>query len=202
MALPNRETTKQGFEKQFGVNHIGHFLLTKNLLENIKTSKEGRIINVSSLAHTGGLKRMRFEDINHETSYVPWTAYSQSKLSNVLFTEQLAKNLEEDGVTNVTTVSLHPGVVRTELGRYMFDGKPFAKLLTLLMFPVFWLCTKTPLQGSQTSLHCCLAPVESLKNGKYYADCKIKQATLCDKWEAEAQKLWEFSEEAVKDYAL
>ena len=89
MALPERETTVQGFEKQVGVNHMGHFLLTDLLINKVKASKEGRIINVSSLAHKGAgktVKTIDFNDLMAEKSYVPWTSYFYSKLSNVYFT--------------------------------------------------------------------------------------------------------------------
>ena len=91
MALPKRETTAQGFEKQFGVNHVGHFLLTKLLLEKIKASEAGRIVNLSSLAHTNG--KMNLEDLQHEKEYVPWAVYGQSKLANIYFTRELEKRL-------------------------------------------------------------------------------------------------------------
>ena len=107
MMLPERETTKQGFEKQFGVNHMGHFLLTKLLLDKIKASKEGRIVNTSSLAHVGG--KIRFNDMSHEKSYNPIYTYCMSKLANVLFTKHMAKLLEDEGVKHVKVVSLHPG---------------------------------------------------------------------------------------------
>ena len=87
MAIPERETTKQGFERQFGVNHMGHFLLSKLLLDRVKESEEGRIVVLSSLAHGGGNKSIRFDDMSHEKSYSAWDAYYMSKLSNLLFTK-------------------------------------------------------------------------------------------------------------------
>ena len=95
--------------------------MTKLLLEKVKASPEGRIVNLSSLAHQDG--KMNFEDIHHEKNYVPWVVYGQSKLSNILFTRGLDEQLRKEGATHVKTVALHPGVVRTELGRYMFEGK-------------------------------------------------------------------------------
>ena len=84
MALPEREESAQGHEKQFGTNHVGHFFLYQQLLnDRLAKSDEGRIIVVSSLAHTQGTNRMRFDDMNHSTSYVPWDAYAMSKLANV-----------------------------------------------------------------------------------------------------------------------
>ncbi|XP_041563203.1 retinol dehydrogenase 13-like isoform X3 [Drosophila elegans] len=104
--------TKDGFEMQLGVNHIGHFLLTNLLLDVLKKSAPSRIVVLSSLAHTRGA--INLADLNSEKSYDEGLAYSQSKLANVLFTRELAKRLEGSGVT---VNALHPGVVDTELAR-------------------------------------------------------------------------------------
>ena len=125
----------------------------------------------------------------------------QSKLCNVYFTKHLAQIFKDEGVNNVKVCSLHPGVVRTELGRYMFDGKPIMQALFMTFaYPIMLIFTKSPLQGTQTSLHCCLMPFDQLQSGKYYSDCAVKKETISDKWEAEAKKLWEFSEDSVKKY--
>ena len=106
--------TEDGFETQFGVNHLGHFLLTNLLLDRIKQAPEGRIIVVSSMGHalTG---KLNLDTINSEAHYSPYDAYHKSKLANVLFTKALAKRLTG---TNVTVNSLHPGGVDTELQRH------------------------------------------------------------------------------------
>ena len=114
MALPERALTQDGFEMQFGVNHLGHFLLTNLLLVRIKEAPSARIVNVSSLAHKRG--DMDFDNLNSERSYAPWKAYGTSKLANILFTRSLAKRLQG---TNVTTNSLHPGAIMTELARHL-----------------------------------------------------------------------------------
>ena len=106
--------TEDGFETQFGVNHLGHFLLTNLLLDKIKQAPEGRIVNVSSIAHTW-CGPLDLDTINSEEKYSTLDAYNKSKLANVLFTKQLAKRLEG---TNVTTNCLHPGGVDTELQRH------------------------------------------------------------------------------------
>ena len=106
--------TNDGFELQFGVNHLAHFLLANLLLECMKESPEARIVNLSSLGHRFG--KINFDDLKSERSYNPLTAYGQSKLANILFTYQLAKRLEG---TSVSTYSVHPGSVRTELGRHI-----------------------------------------------------------------------------------
>lgn len=130
---------------------MGHFLLTNLLINKVKASKEGRIINVSSLAHKGSGKKVKtidFSDLMAEKEYVPWTSYFYSKLANVYFTRQLAKNLQDQGVKHVKTVSLHPGVVRTELGRYMYGDSKYKKAKLMLIYPLFWFFTKTPTQGA------------------------------------------------------
>ena len=114
MACPYWKT-EDGFEMQFGVNHLGHFLLTNLLLDRLKAAPAARIVNVSALAYAGA-KCINFDDINSERSYTPWGAYCQSKLANVLFTRSLAKRLEG---TSVVANSLHPGIIHTELGRHM-----------------------------------------------------------------------------------
>jgi NAD(P)-dependent dehydrogenase (short-subunit alcohol dehydrogenase family) len=96
--------TKDGFEMQIGVNHLGHFLLTNLLLDLLKMSSPSRIVVVSSSLHKTG--KINKEDLMSEKSYGRWSAYGQSKLANVLFAKELAKKL--DG-TGVTVNSLHPG---------------------------------------------------------------------------------------------
>ena len=101
------EKTKDGFEIQFGVNHLGHFLLTLLLLDKLKQSKSiARIINVSSGIYSKG--KINFDDINSEMNYDPIKAYSQSKLANVLFTHELAKRMKG---TNIRVYVLHPGLL-------------------------------------------------------------------------------------------
>jgi len=97
-------------------------LLTTLLLDKLKAGKEGKIINVSSNAHKRGTNKLDFSDMNQTKNYTGFKAYSASKLSNIYFTKELARRLETASTTNVKTCSLHPGVVRTELGRYMFEG--------------------------------------------------------------------------------
>lgn len=109
MAIPYGKTN-DGFEMQFGVNHLGHFALTARLCPLIKGTPGSRIVNVSSAAHHFG--RIRFEDIHWEKGYSKWGAYGMSKLSNLLFTKELARRLS--GSSQVVTVSSsHPGYAGT-----------------------------------------------------------------------------------------
>lgn len=114
MATPHG-TTAQGFEQQFGVNHLGHFALTAPLLPALQAAGEGsRVVSVSSNAHKFGT--MNFDDLMGERKYRPWPAYGQSKLANLLFTSELQRRLAAADRATIA-VAAHPGGSRTELGR-------------------------------------------------------------------------------------
>uniref|UniRef100_A0A8C2L5H7 Si:dkey-94e7.2 n=1 Tax=Cyprinus carpio TaxID=7962 RepID=A0A8C2L5H7_CYPCA len=113
-----------GFEMQFGVNHLGNFLLTFLLIVLLKRSAPSRIINLSSMAHSWGT--IALDDINSERNYPSRRAYDQSKLANILFTH-----------TGVTAYAVHPGIVRTELKRHMNLG-------LLIIWKIVRPFTKTP----------------------------------------------------------
>lgn len=105
MAIPYRKTT-DGFEMQFGVNHLGHFALTGLLFEVLKSTGGSRVVNVSSMAHNIG--EIRFQDINWDKSYSRWKAYGMSKLANILFTFELAERVSAKGIDMKVLVA-HPG---------------------------------------------------------------------------------------------
>ncbi|KAH8396958.1 hypothetical protein KR215_006815 [Drosophila sulfurigaster] len=186
-----RMLTKEGFEMQLGVNHIGHFLLTNLLLDLLKKSSPSRIVNVSSLAHIDG--SINFDDLNSEKSYSPRKAYGQSKLANILFTRELSKRLEG---TNVTVNALHPGVVETELMRHVtiFNNPIFGFLVS----PLIWLIFKTPKNGAQTTLYAALDPDLNGVTGLYFSDCKLKEVSAAAKDANSAKRLWEESEKWTK----
>ncbi len=112
---PRRESTKQGFESQFGINHLGHFALTGLLLDILKNTPNSRIVNQSSLAHTM-ISKLNFDDLNWEKSYNKNKAYAQSKLANLLFTYELDRKLKKNG-NSCISVACHPGVTATNLFR-------------------------------------------------------------------------------------
>lgn len=173
--------TADGFEMQIGVNHLGHFLLTYLLLDLIKKSAPARIINVSSMAHSWG--SINLEDLNSEKHYDKNKAYAQSKLANVLFTRSLAKRLEGTGVT---TYSLHPGVVQTELWRHLNGVQQFF----MKMISPF---TKNSVQGAQTTIYCAVDPSLEKESGGYYSDCAPANCSAAAKDDNVAEKLWELS---------
>ncbi|QIB75095.1 SDR family NAD(P)-dependent oxidoreductase [Halogeometricum borinquense] len=115
MAIPRRET-EQGFEMQFGVNHLGHFALTGLLLDRLReTEAETRVVTQSSGIHQNG--EMDFSDPMAENSYDKWAAYAQSKLANLLFAYELQRRLERVGEEGVLSVGCHPGYAATNLQR-------------------------------------------------------------------------------------
>ncbi|XP_040899568.1 retinol dehydrogenase 12 isoform X2 [Toxotes jaculatrix] len=148
--------TEDGFETQLAVNHLGHFLLTNLLLPKLKSSAPSRVVNVSSIAHQGG--RIDFDDLFFSRKpYSPLESYRQSKLANVLFSRELARRLRGSGVSSFC---LHPGVIRTELGRHVQGWFP---LLGVLLSLPSLLLMKTPSQGCQTTVYCTVTPVTVLR---------------------------------------
>merc|ERR1712137_189861 len=179
--------TEDGFETQFGTNHLGHFLLTKLLLPRLIDAGDSRILNVSSFAHTFPSKKVDWESVGDEKAYNPTAAYGFSKLANVYFTYELQRQLQLQGTT-VTAFSLHPGAVRTRLTRH------FASVAQILAQPMMWLLFKSPLQGAQTSLYLATAPLSALKPGAYYHDCKVGLTSPISKLPDEPKLLWDLSE--------
>ena len=112
MALPTRQTTVDGFERQFGTNHLGHFALTGLLLPLVLAAPAGRVVTVSSIAHGQGA--MRFDDLQYTKGYEGWAVYNQSKLANLLFAFELQRRLERVGAKAVS-IAVHPGVSMTSL---------------------------------------------------------------------------------------
>ncbi|XP_035418426.1 retinol dehydrogenase 14 [Cygnus atratus] len=180
--------TEDGFEMQFGVNHLGHFLLTNLLLGLLKNSAPSRIVVVSSKLYKYG--EINFEDLNSEISYNKSFCYSRSKLANILFARELARRLEGTGVT---VNSLHPGIVRTNLGRHVnipLLAKPLFNLVS-------WAFFKTPLEGAQTSIYLASSPEVEGVSGKYFGDCKEEELLPKAMDDLVARKLWDISEVMV-----
>ncbi|XP_067134946.1 retinol dehydrogenase 12-like isoform X3 [Centruroides vittatus] len=182
------QKTQEGYEMQFGVNHLGHFLLTLLLLDRIKSSAPARIINVSSMAYKYG--KIKFDDLNSEKDYKPIPAYCQSKLANIYFTRELAKRLEG---TNVTTYCLHPGVVDTELGRYLKDSSGFH--YTIAFYITSKLFFKSTKQGAQTTIYCAVAEELANESGHFYTECRRSRLNSNATDDTVAEKLWKISEE-------
>lgn len=190
MALPKRTLTTDGFEYQFGVNHLGHFLLTNLLMGSLLKAERPRIVNLSSAAHQIPPGTVDFEDLMGEKDYQPWKAYGQSKLANILFTKELQRRL--DARTDAATaMCCHPGGVRTELGRNLdLPAWAFPLLVPLVYF------TKSVEQGAQTQTRLSADPaLHRAGAGKYFDNCAEAQPAPPALDAAAARRLWEVSEE-------
>jgi retinol dehydrogenase-12 len=157
-----RTLTPEGFEPTFGTNHLGHYLLTRLLLDRIKQTPGSRIVNVSSHSHYMA-RKLDLDRVTRLGSRIGLKEYEVSKLCNVLFTRELARRLAGTGVT---TYAVHPGQVATNI------WQPFPA-------PVRWLFIRvmgmiTPEQGAVSSLHCATSPAAASETGLYY-DEKGKQ---------------------------
>ena len=179
--------TIDGIENTFAVNHLGYFLFTNLLLDLVKKESESRIINVSSAAHHF-VKGMQWDDINYKDDFkMGLKAYGQSKLGNILFTKQLAKKLQKDGVT---VNAIHPGGVNTSLGNQ--NNSLFGRVLKIILKPFF----RSPLKGANTIIY--LAEIDGLSiTGAYWVDGRVAKTSHYSKNEAEAEKLWRLSEKLV-----
>jgi len=148
-------STKQGYQMTFGTNHLGHYLLTRLLLDRLKESGAARIVNVSSASHYQA-KGIDFDDLQKPTkTVVGIKEYEVSKLANVLFTKELARRLEG---SDVTTYAVHPGTVATDAWRRI--PPPFRWLIKRFMI--------TPEEGAQSSIVCATSPALANESGRYY----------------------------------
>lgn len=164
MACPLARTA-DGFEMQFGTNHIGHFLLTCLLMPALKAAPAARIVNLSSGGHR--ISPVDFDDPNFEhRPYNNWLAYGQAKTANTLFSVGLSKRLQKFGIT---ANAVHPGGIQTELGRHLTADD----LAMLAQWSDQGLEYKTPAQGAATSVWAAVAPELATVSGKYLEDCHI-----------------------------
>lgn len=182
--------TEDGFGVQFGVNHLGHFLLTVLLLDKLKQSPSARVITVSSMAHRWGSidfqSLLQTRDLGTGSySWQFFSAYCSSKLCNILFTRELSLRLQG---SSVSCFCLHPGIIRTELARNISLWQK------VLVEPVSRLFFLSPEEGAQTTLHCALQEGLEGLSGKYFCCCgETEPATQATDAQA-AKRLWEESE--------
>ncbi|CAN1180659.1 Short-chain dehydrogenase TIC 32, chloroplastic [Linum perenne] len=188
--------SKDNIELQFATNHLGHFLLTSLLLENMKktaveSKKEGRIVVVASEAHRATYPNgIRFDKINDKTGYSAYLAYGQSKLSNILHANELSRRLKEEGA-NITANSLHPGIIATNLFRHMTIISGIVDAFGKLAF-------KNVQQGAATTCYVALHPQVKGISGEYFSDSNLGNTTSLGKDAALGKKLWDFSSDLVK----
>ncbi len=179
---PTLRTTADGFEEQIGVNHLGHFLLTHLLLERLSESAPSRVVHVSSMMHAGGA--IDFASFRAPAKYDAMGAYRQSKLANILFSNELARRTAGRGVSSN---SLHPGGVATEIAR---DAP-------LWMRAGMRLVGTSPAKGARTSVLLASAPELEGTSGKYFVGGREKAPAAAALDPALARALWDESAKLV-----
>ncbi|ANE46546.1 short-chain dehydrogenase [Paenibacillus swuensis] len=181
-----REETEDGFERQLGVNHLGHFLFTGLLFPLLKRSPAGRLVIISSGAHKIG--RMNYGDPGMNKSYTVWNAYGRSKIANLWFMKELAGRLSG---TSVTVNAVHPGAVATQLGVDRRTG--FGAMVHKLLRPFF----QTPELGSATAVYVATSPEVAGKSGLYWYKMRPEPVSNLAESAEEAKRFWAWSEEAT-----
>lgn len=167
-----RHLSKDGFERTMAVNHLAPFLLTKLLLPKVEAAPQGRVVNVSSMAHARG--KLDLKDFDFEKRFDGYAAYATSKLANVYFTHALARRLKNDA----TTYALHPGVIHTKLltTGFSMQGAPLEV-------------------GTRTSVYCATAPELAKVSGRYYSDAHEVPCAAHANDEKLEEALWALSEQ-------
>lgn len=200
MAVPSRMETEDGFELQFGTNHIGHFVLTGLLWPLLLQGRETRVVTVSSLAHNGG--RIRFNDLDFKKSYKRWDAYCQAKLANLLFGRELHRRCAEKNLP-VKSLIVHPGVSNTNLVATGGNTGSRGDLQTRFMELVVPLMSQDAAGGAIPTLYAATSP--EAESGVYYgpsgigelvgAHPKRARVALQARNAATAEELWAVSEQ-------
>lgn len=193
MALPKLERTRYGWEKQLGTNHYGHFYILSMVLPKIKAQTfPSRVIAVSSMAHKMGEVDVKDLNFSNGRVYEGWAAYGQSKAANILMIRELADRCGPD--SKITCLSLHPGVIATNLTRHM--GYP--SFVLFLLGPLFM--DKDIPQGASTTIAACLDPQFTAHSGSYLSDCQLLETSEhCKDVSGDLRRgLWKATEEDIQ----
>ena len=187
MAIPYRQTA-DGFEMQFGTNHLGHFALTARLFPLLEKTPESRVVTVSSNLHVVG--KINFDDLNSEKSYQKWSAYGQSKLANVLFAYELQRRSSQNG-DNPISMAVHPGYAATNLQKdswfFSFTNKFWAQSQEMGALPTLYAATYPDIHGGEY-----IGPDGFLAQRGYPQVARSSKRS----YDIEtAQRLWQVSEE-------
>jgi NAD(P)-dependent dehydrogenase (short-subunit alcohol dehydrogenase family) len=192
MALPKLEQVN-GIEKQFATNHLGHFVLTNRLLTSLAAAREGRVVVLSSGQATRNAPKagIEFDNLSGAKHYTPQEGYGQSKLANALFARELAKRTKG---THITANAVQPGVIMTNLGRYLPEWK------LLLSKVIGFTFMKSLEAGAATQCYVATAPALAGVSGHLFRDCNPVRAGGFTEDDAMAARLWQVSEELTRPY--
>jgi NAD(P)-dependent dehydrogenase (short-subunit alcohol dehydrogenase family) len=166
MTPPQRQSTADGFELQFGTNYLGHFALTAHLLPLLRQGQDPRVVTISSIANRSAM--LHFDDLQAQQKYEPMLAYGQSKLACLMFALELQRKSDTAG-WGITSLAAHPGVSRTDLipngaGANSFTGR---------LRKYLWFLFQSPAQGALPTLYAATAP--SVQGGGYYGPHKLSE---------------------------
>jgi NAD(P)-dependent dehydrogenase (short-subunit alcohol dehydrogenase family) len=178
-----RRLSEDGFELTFAVNHLAPFLLTNVLLDRLRASAPARVVTTSSGAHFSDV--LDVDDLNAERRFSTWSAYANSKLANVLFTRALARRLKS---SEVTANCLHPGVIRTRLGR----GAPLPVRAGWRVAGLFF---ASPRKGAETIVYLASSPEVAGISGGYFVNSRRRNPSAQAQDDVLAEELWERSEQ-------
>ncbi|MPR35439.1 SDR family oxidoreductase [Salmonirosea aquatica] len=188
LMMDHEEITLDGIEMTFAVNHVGHFLLTTGLIDLLKAGTDARIVHVSSGAHQ--FAKFRIDQLVKPDKFKPWTTYGNSKLANILFSNELSARLQPLGITSN---ALHPGFVATSFGS---GFSSFGSVVMWLVRPF----AKSPQEGAQTSIYLASSPEVFGVTGKYFENMQPIKPAKETHSKFLATELWKLSEDLVKDY--
>ncbi|MEO8445192.1 MAG: SDR family oxidoreductase [Gammaproteobacteria bacterium] len=194
MAPPKLELVR-GLEKQFLVNHLGHFLLVHRLLDTVRAAPAGRVVMLSSSAHKWAPPEgIAFNNLTGDKGYAPRVFYGQSKLANALVARELARRLAG---TSTTANAVHPGLIITNIIRYI---PAWQQLLAPLLGPLLRSRIKTTAQGAATTCYVAAHPDVAGISGRYFADCAVATPEKVMEDDALAARLWAESEKLLRTW--
>jgi len=184
VVMQQRFETSDGFETTFGVNHLGYFLLTVLLIDQLQAAPAARIVSTASDAYKFSGGRINFDDLQSERKYTTFGAYGASKLANILFSRELAKRVGDSGVT---ANAFHPGMVGSDFAK---NNGFIAQVAMTLIKPL----ARSPLKGAESGIYLCTSPEVEGKTGGYYFNCAIHETKPAACNDEDARRLWEVSE--------
>lgn len=191
LMLDQRAESAQGVEMTFATNHLGPFLLTELLTEQLVAAPQARIVNVASLAHRMAPTGIDWDDLERRGRYFGWTVYAQSKLANILHAAELGRRLWDRGVV---AHSLHPGSVASGFGR---DGDLHGLNDRLLWIAQYLLIS--PEEGARTSVHVASSPDSLRTTGEYWSRGRRSRASRAGSDPVAAAELWRRSQRMVAE---
>ncbi|GAN01105.1 retinol dehydrogenase 12-like [Mucor ambiguus] len=205
MACP-KSFTKDGFEAQFGVNHLGHFYLTELLMDKLKQSAPARVVVVSSCGNSQmlGAGGIDFDNLNAEKRYSYFKVYGQSKLANILHAKELQRRFDAQNV-DITVVSLHPGFVESNLMRHITAPMLLDYVCSMRNYRATFQEMSNKKQvgvGASTNVYCAVSP--DIKKGAFYSDNTVNTVLLNEQADNQkmAKKLWDVSNKMIASALL